>query len=208
MQGWVETLFRYPTVIFTALMLVVSAFWLLSLVGGLDFDLFGAPDVDVDADATGGGGSVAEALGLSGIPVTIAATLVVVFGWLTSMFLSETIGEYVDEHLPAGWSRTALGVGALVVALGLAALCARPIRKALGSHKAQRKHELIGRPVRITSMRVTGDQGQGEIDDGQAGVVAQVRCPHANGLTLHSPAVVVAFDVDVDAFQVEPDDAA
>lgn len=212
MEGLVESLLRYPTVIFTALMLVVSAFWLLMLVGGLDFEIFDAPDLDVDVDgidgAEGGAGSFMDGLGLSGIPVTIAGTLIIVFGWLTSMLLSETLGDYVDDHMPSGWSHTTLGVAALAIAVVLAGVAARPIRKALGSHKAVRKHELIGRPVRITSMRVTGSQGQGEIDDGQAGIVAQVRCDHANGLTLHSRAVVVGFDADEDAFTVEPDDSA
>jgi len=212
MEGLLGTLLRYPTVIFTALMLVVSAFWLLMLVGGLDFEIFDAPDLDVDVDgidgAAGGAGSFMEGLGLSGIPVTIAGTLVIVFGWITSMLLSETLGDYIDDHLPAGWSHTTVGVAALVIAFVLAGLAARPIRRALGSHKAVRKHELIGRAVRITSMRVTATQGQGEIDDGQAGVVAQVRCDHANGLTLHSRAIVVGFDAGEDAFTVGPDDSA
>lgn len=212
MEGLVESLLRYPTVIFTGLMLVVSAFWLLSLIGGLDFELFDVPDMDLDVDgldgadgAEAGGGSVFQALGLSGVPVTIAFTLVIVFGWLTSLLISETLDEVIEDVLPAGWSPAVVGVIALVIGVILAGFCVRPIAKALGSHKAVRKHELVGRSVRITTRHVTATSGQGEIDDGQAGIVAQVRCDHANGLTLHSRAIVVGFDAAQDAFEVEPD---
>ena len=218
MEGLVESLLRYPTVIFTGLMLVVSAFWLLSLIGGLDFEVFDVPELDLDVDgldgldgadgAEAGGGSMFQALGLSGVPVTIAATLVIVFGWLTSLLLSETIDEYIGDVLPAGWSPAVVGIGALVIGIVLAGFCVRPIRKALGSHKAVRKHDLVGRAVRITTRQVTAKSGQGEIEDGQAGIVAQVRCDHVNSLTLHSRAVVVGFDAEQDAFEVEPDDTA
>ena len=55
-------------------------------------------------------------------------------------------------------------------------------------------------------MRVTDDQGQAEIEDGGAGIVAQVRCDHFNQMTLHSRAVVVGYDAADDAFAVEPAD--
>lgn len=62
----------FPTMLFTAALIVVAGFWLLVLCGVAERDEF---DSDVDA----------EALHLDVVPVSVAASLFVTVGWMLSM---------------------------------------------------------------------------------------------------------------------------
>ncbi len=182
------------------------------MVGGLDFDIFDVDvdldgDVDGDVDGHGAAASFLDVLGLSGLPVTIAISLLVFFGWVASLFLTESLDGVIPEDLPFGLTRWGIGIGALLIAIPFAALVARPIKRKLKTQQAVHKHDLIGRGCRITTQRVTDSFGQGEIDDGGAGILAEVRCDHVNGMKRHSRAIVVGFDRDADAFSVEADPA-
>jgi hypothetical protein len=211
MDEFLRALLEPPTVIFTGLMAIVLLFWVIASLGAidvdfLDFDVDLDTDVDADVDVDGGGGGLLETLGFAGLPVSIAGTAVVLFAWIGSYVLNEWVGPNLEETLSAGASRIAVFVAASILSMIAASLALRPVRNALGNYKAVSKHALLGRFCRVTSLRVSADQGQGEIEDGGAGIVAQVRCVHFNQLQLHSRAIVVGYDADEDAFTVEPAD--
>ena len=66
---------------------------------------------------------------------------------------------------------------------------------------------VIGRPgrtCRITTLRVDGTFGQAEIDDGGAGLVAQVRCLRSNRLTRDTQALVFDYDEAEGVYHVAP----
>jgi hypothetical protein len=99
----------FPTVVFTVLLLIAGAYWMLVIVGAagmdvLDFDI----DVEIGADGAaegaaeaaaegaaegategaghGGGGGIVGALmaaiRVKGVPLTIVLSLVVFYGWI------------------------------------------------------------------------------------------------------------------------------
>lgn len=63
---------RFPTVIFTTALVVALGFWLLVLLGRA-----GTRDFDADAPAL--------AKVFKGVPVTVAASVVMMSGWLVSL---------------------------------------------------------------------------------------------------------------------------
>ncbi|MFC8131177.1 hypothetical protein [Streptomyces sp. NPDC057302] len=62
----------FPAILFSAALPVVLGFWLLVALGGADAESF---DADVDAGA----------VGLGGVPVAVAASLLIVTGWCASL---------------------------------------------------------------------------------------------------------------------------
>ncbi|MFG2334315.1 hypothetical protein ACGFMM_32595 [Streptomyces sp. NPDC048604] len=72
MGEFLDAAVGFPSMLFTAALIVVAGFWLLVLFGLAERDGF---DSDVDV----------EALRLGGVPVSVAATLSIVVGWLLSV---------------------------------------------------------------------------------------------------------------------------
>src|SRR4051812_49976174 len=71
MGGFVDAALSFPTVMFSFLLAVVVLYWLAVLFGGADTDSLGG-------DAFGG-------LGLGGVPVTVALSLLVAVAWFVSL---------------------------------------------------------------------------------------------------------------------------
>ena len=67
-----------------------------------------------------------------------------------------------------------------------------------------RKHQLIGKICVVHTMEVTATFGQAEIDDGEAGILIQVRCERLNDLKRGSTALVYDYDREAAVFLVSP----
>ncbi|MGW6057242.1 hypothetical protein [Streptomyces sp. NPDC055189] len=103
MGEFLHSVAGFPAILFSAALPVVLGFWLLVALGGADADSF-----DADADA--------GAVGLSGVPVSVAASLLTVVGWFTSLTGSILIGRAA----PAGLVHAAADVALLFLSLLLA----------------------------------------------------------------------------------------
>jgi hypothetical protein len=107
---------RLPTVLFSAALLVVAGFWLLVLLGGAEHDSF---DGDADIDA----------IGIGGVPVTVAVSLLIAVTWFTSL-TGTALLHWSDA---SGALHSALALGLLVVTLliawGVTRLLVRPLAK-------------------------------------------------------------------------------
>ena len=206
MGEFLTSVLMYPTVIFSGLMILVLMFWMVAMLGAIDIEILDIDadfDGDADLDVDGGGGLI-DAFGFAGMPISIAISTIILFGWIVCLVLNAYAMPSVSEVLPKGASRVVVFLASAVLAVVLAAIALRPVRKVFTGHKAVSKHALTGRNCRITSMTVTAEQGQGEIEDGGAGIVAQLRCAQFNTLELHSRAIVVGYDAEQDAFTIEP----
>ncbi|MFV0128856.1 hypothetical protein ACLGI4_14235 [Streptomyces sp. HMX112] len=67
-EEFLRAVAAFPTVLFTAALVVVIGFWLLVLLG-----VAGTADFDTDVDG--------DALGLGGVPVSVALSLVIAQSW-------------------------------------------------------------------------------------------------------------------------------
>ncbi|MFD5815797.1 hypothetical protein [Streptomyces sp. NPDC127038] len=116
MGASVEAATGLPGILFTAALAVSVCFWLLAAVGAVAVDTF---DADVDL----------QALGMGGVPVSVALSLLTALAWLvdvgvTALFaLLDTSGPTaVALHLAAPG-------GALLVAWRLTCLIVRPLHR-------------------------------------------------------------------------------
>lgn len=106
----------FPAIFFSAALPVVLGFWLLVAFGGADADSF---DADVDAGA----------VGLGGVPVAMAATLLTIVGWVTSLTGSIVIGRTAGTGLAHAAADVALLLLSLLIAWRVTRHLVRPLAK-------------------------------------------------------------------------------
>ncbi len=190
MGGFVEAALSFPTVLFTFLLAVVVLYWLVVLLGAADTDSLGD-------EAFGG-------LGLGGVPVTVAVSVLVAVAWFVS--LAATV--LLDPLGAPAAGLLALG-GALVAGWAVTRLVVLGLRRLLpGGEEPSRRH-LVGRTGVIRTQRVTATFGQAEVAaaDGSTALV-QVRQTGRDDLRYGTTAVLYDFDADGEFFWVVPADVA
>jgi len=105
-----------PAILLTAALVVVVCFWLLAAVGVVGV---GAFDTDVDL----------RAWRMSGVPVTVAFSLVTVFAWSLSVGAAVVLAAFAPPALVTGVLGLVVPVGALFVAWAVTRLTVRPLHR-------------------------------------------------------------------------------
>lgn len=208
MSEFLTAILAFPTVLFTLPLGVVLLYWLLVLLGALDLDLFDFGGVGGEGDGIGledeGDSDFLDVLGLGGVPATFALSLLVFFSWILCLAASQTLLALDVEGGLAGAGAAALSLG---VALPLAGLAVRPLRRFFVTDRAIENRSLVGKVCTVATLRVDERYGQAEIADGGAGLLVQVRSTQPdNGLRRGDQAIVYEYRDEV--FWVSPLDRA
>lgn len=214
MGEFLGAVLRFPTVLFTFLLVVVIGYWLLVLLGAIDLDAdagaaIDGATVDGDAGASGGFMGVLDGLGLGGVPTTVVGSLMIAVAWFTSL-----AGSALLAGFSAGpWVVAALSIGvlvaALVVAWLIAWLVALPLRHFFPLGPLTSRNDFVGGVCVIRTGTVTVDFGQAEVTsaDGSSAVI-QVRQAGNDRFSAGSTAVIYDYDAKGEFFWVMPVDAA
>jgi hypothetical protein len=226
----VRFLFSDANLLPTCLMILVTIYWLLMIVGIVGVDLF---DVDVDADlgldadfdvdldvdggaTTAGGAQVSgstttgdqtplraifEFLYISDIPVVIVASAFVFWFWLCIVFLN----YFFNPELTIGWS-VLMAFPSSLVAVFATRLTMMPVAMVFKKHPPEdntRKH-MVGRIGRVTSTEVTEKFGQLEVArPGETELVLNVTCKPSDRLKKGDAAKIISYNTDDGTFLVE-----
>ncbi|MFF2852415.1 hypothetical protein ACFVT5_39870 [Streptomyces sp. NPDC058001] len=211
MGMFLETVAGFPTVLFSAALVVVIGFWVLVAVGVSDTDSF-----DADADL--------GSWGLGGVPVTVSVSLVTALAWFTSLTATVLLAPVVPS---GGTLRSFVHLlvlaGALLVAWRLTRWLVRPLATLFPDEPGPSRQDFVGRICTIRTGRVDTGFGQAEVAarDGSTAVV-QVRLSAADAraaadlrsvtgdgsLGLGSTGLLYAYDEPGEFFWVAPYDAA
>jgi len=220
----VEASLQFPTVVLTIALGIVLVYWVFVLVGALDIDLLGGGDADLDvagaakgigelltggakagaeavhagADADLDGGGWWHGLGLGDVPVTISVSLIAMLGWCSSLLVMHYAGG------AAGWLRVIVLVGAILVALPIAALLLRPLAPVFAVQEAKSNADYVGHACTITTGSVDDSFGQATVEDGGTVLVIPVRCEQGGKLARGDRALIIEFDRAREAYVVEP----
>ncbi|GAA5004153.1 hypothetical protein GCM10025734_42180 [Kitasatospora paranensis] len=125
MRGFLGAVTGYPTAVFTFALIVVVGYWVLVLVGGVH--VHGARGGHGGhsgghhggghhghGHGHGGGGlrhpGLQRAVGLGGVPVTVAVSLVVAFAWFTALTGGAWLGSR-GRGSCSRWRWSAVGRG-------------------------------------------------------------------------------------------------
>lgn len=203
MRGFLGAVTGYPTVVFTFALAVVVGYWVLVLVGAAHphgaSGGHGGHGGGHHGRGHGGGrhghAGPARLLGLAGVPITVAVSLVVAFAWFTALTGRVWLG---------GGARWFLLPVALVGGWVGARLLVMPLRRLMPEQlPPPSRQDFVGLGCVIRTGRVGPDFGQAEVRaaDGSSAVV-QVRQTHDDaagpGDVLRAGASALIYDYDAE----------
>lgn len=208
MENLLQLLVSFPVVPFTVLLGIVLAYWLFVGVGALGIDALdsdGAFGGGVKAGAEGADGLL-ESLGLGGVPVTVAISVVAFIGWSTSLLATQLAAPVLGASPLFGWvGGSLILLASLFVAFFAGGRSLGPLRRIFVSADApDRRSAILGRVCTISSGKVDGRFGQATMSDGGAGLILNVSCDRPNQLAKGDRALVLGYDAARDTYEIEP----
>lgn len=213
MDAFLTSITSYPGFLPTVLVGVLLVFWLLAIVGLVDFEQFG-PDFGVEpglhgVEADAGGsevhGGMLVALGLHRLPFSVVVSTIGFFWWLATLLGAQYLLPWVPG--PNWLGGTVWLLIALVIAVPVAAFCVRPLQPLFHVHTATQVHDLIGRVCTVVTGSVDERFGHAEVQlGGGAPVQIKVGCVAPNALRRGSRALILEHDAARDRYRIEPYD--
>ncbi len=171
----------YPTFVFTGLVMFVTLYWLVSLLGMADMDAVDLGDVGGDV---GGDGDISSAgvfsglllkFGLYGVPLIIILSLVSLIGWLLSYLYTSLLHQYFDSGILYYVFGTGALILVLVVSMWLTGIIISPIRKKFAKIPKRIAANNIGKIAIVRTLSVTDIHGEAVLGDGGAGLILRIR---------------------------------
>ncbi len=230
MDEFLTSALSFPTVVFTVLLGVAAVYWLLVFIGAMGMDALdldhgsdhGAGHADVghsagDGDAAHADGHGHDAHGhdgplhvvkgwsafvgllkLNAVPVSISLSLVFFWAWLAS----HVANHYLLGPGAGGLAKVGVAIAALVLALPLASLTARPLAPFFRTHAASHRATLVGKVVMVDTSVVDRNFGVAKAEDGGAGLQIEVRADVPNSFKRGDRALIVAYDEARESFEI------
>ncbi len=197
MDDFLQYIFSFPIIAFTIPLMIMIVFWIFALLGTIDIEILD-PDIDSES-ADGTGSSFLESLGLDGVPLTVAITLVEIYGFVFVYLARKFITPLFDGILTATASGFVTAIFSLVLAIPFAAYTSKPLRRVFVTHEAIEKSDLIGTYCIVTTQTVTQTFGQARAEDG---MIYSVRTAPDQQIAGGSTVVLIDFNKDDDTYTV------
>lgn len=204
----------YPTIVFTGLVMFVTLYWVVSLLGLADMDSVDLGDLggDVGGDAdisnlssTGFFTGLMLKFGLYGVPLIIILSLISLIGWLLSYLYTSFLHQNVDSGILYYVFGTGALVFVLVISMWLTGLIISPIRKNIAKIPKCNASSNIGKIAVVRTLSVTDKHGEAVLNDGGAGLILKIRSDMSdNQLKQGDKVVLVAYLDDANTYQVTP----
>ena len=200
----------YPTIVFTGLVMFVTLYWVVSLLGLADMDSVDLGDVGGDVDvsnlsSTGFFTGLMLKFGLYGVPLIIILSLISLIGWLLSYLYTSFLHQNVDSGILYYVFGTGALVFVLVISMWLTGLIISPIRKNIAKIPKRNASSNIGKIAVVRTLSVTDKHGEAVLNDGGAGLILKIRSDMSdNQLKQGDKVVLVAYLDDANTYRVTP----
>ena len=210
MTSFLDAALAYPTMIYTALLGLVLFYWLLAIVGLVDFEAGGLEieaDLQADADVSDLGtlAGYLVALGINGVPFSIVVSLMVLLSWVFSCLLGMWLLPLMPTALLSAVAGTAVLLLCPLFALPITARVIRPMRGLFVTHNAMSNQELVGRTCKVLTSRVDETFGRAEVSTRGASVNISVWAETPNELVKGSLARIIDYDPDRQRYLIASD---
>ena len=213
MSELLHVAFMPVNLFFTVLLLLVLLYWIMVILGALDFDFLDIDfdtdadvDMDVDADADmdlQGDGilrSLLEFFYVGEIPVMVLVSLFGLCAWLISV-----LGNYYLNPTSSLILLVPILAGNLFVSCILVKIMAIPLRKLFDDPNASR--DVMGRICRIVTSEVTAQRmGQGEMPSKGAPLLMNVLAEGDHVFHKDDEAVIVGQNKETGVYLISPVD--
>ncbi len=207
---YITQISSYPTVVFTALVMFVTLYWIISLLGMADMDSVDMGDAGGDgADLTSTGVFTGLMLkfGLYGVPLIIILSLISLIGWVLSYFYTRFLHQNVDSGILYYLFGTGALIFVLVVSMWLTGLIISPIRKNIANIPKRNAASNIGKTATVRTLSVTDMHGEAELHDGGAGLILKVRIDDEwqNAPLQYGDKVMLSeYIPEINAYRIQP----
>ncbi len=209
MIGFYDAATSFPTALLTVLLAAVLGYWLLAIVGLVEFDDGGLSldmDVEMDGVELGAVASYLVAFGLSGVPISVVVTLIVLLAWTLCCLAAMWLLPLLPGSVPGALGGIAALVVSLAAALPVTAAVLRPMRGLFVTHAARSNASLIGESCKILTRSVDAGFGRAEVSTRGASLNIKVWAQAPNALRRGSVARILDYDAASGRYQVVPED--
>ncbi len=191
----------YPTIIFTGLVMFVTLYWVVSLLGMADMDSVDLGESGGDADvstlsSTGFFTGLMLKFGLYGVPLIIILSLISLIGWLLSYLYTSLLHQYFDSGVLYYLFGTGALIFVLVVSMWLTGIIISPIRKNIAKIPKRNSSNNVGKIAVVRTLSVTDKHGEAELNDGGAGLILKIRSDTNDGLLKQGDRVMLVEYLD------------
>jgi hypothetical protein len=192
MNQFHQTATSFPTLVYTILLIICMAFWLIGLLGFGGFDTI---DIDTEFDTEAGSpdGMAGFLLryNLNHVPLTIILTLFALFGWILSFLIIVYLGPFIPTSILTFIFDIGVRLITAYLSLLLTSQAIRPIRMLFMTLNVDEKIHIIGQTAVVRSSHVTDSSGEALLNDGGAGILLNVRTASKNQTFSKGDEVVV-----------------
>lgn len=191
----------YPTIIFTGLVMFVTLYWIVSLLGMADMDSVDLGESGGDADVStlssiGFFTGLMLKFGLYGVPLIIILSLISLIGWLLSYLYTSFLHQYFDSGVLYYLFGTGALIFVLVVSMWLTGIIISPIRKNIAKIPKRNSSNNVGKIAVVRTLSVTDKHGEAELNDGGAGLILKIRSDTNDGLLKQGDRVMLIEYLD------------
>lgn len=199
MDSFLEYAFSFPVIAFTIPLLIMIVFWIFALLGTIDIEILDFQSEAESDSADGTSSSFLESLGLDGVPLTVAITLVEIYGFIFVYLGRKYLTPFFDGFISATAAGLLIAAVSLIAAIPFAAYTSRPLKRIFRTHEGVRKSELIGITCVVTTQTVTDTFGQARAEDG---MIYSVRTAPGAPISGGATVVLIDFDKENDTYLV------
>ena len=221
MPSFWEVIASWPAIVYSVLLLVVLAYWILAVVGVFDFHHHGPEfdfhhggdlhagihidhDLDHKPDEISELASFLMAMGLDGVPFSIVVSLLILIPWMLVCLAA----QWLIPAIPFASLRGLTGVAAIVVAqmiaIPITARAIRPLRGLFVRHSALHNRALVGQRCKVLTLTVDDRFGRAEATVGNTAYNLSVRATTPNQLTRGHEAMIIEYDEDTGSYLIAP----
>ena len=218
MELFLTNLLSFPVIIYTFLMAIIICYWLLAVLGAVDIEMFdlsfdmdldleidGDIGTDIDSSASGLKGVTGFMLkwGLTGVPVTVVISILIAFAWL----ICYVVVSIFYPLIPMEILKTILGYLLLIISFALAipmtSWIIKPLKHLFITHDAVKKSTLIGSECLVKTGKVTPTFGQATYDDGEAGMIFDVRAEESDGIKKGDLVILIEYNEEEGSYKIK-----
>lgn len=189
---------RYPTAIFTGLVLLCLLYWIALIVGVVDID---ALDFGGDSASAESASGLLMKFGLAEMPNTLVISAIAVVGWLLSFWICASLVRVIPGGPVGLVVNTAILLGTLPLAARLSGWLLAPVRPLFTQMHREHRFEVIGHSAVVRTGEVSPSFGEATVEDGGAGLILKVRSFPGEQFK-HGDRVVVVERLDDGSFRV------
>ncbi len=209
MDAFLINVSSFPTMIYSIGLVVVGGYWMLVLLGLFDFDVFDIDadfgiDADGDISQVGNVAGLLTSMGLTGVPITVVISLLLLNSWFICYFASELIPVFPQFIFLV---QILIGLGIIVlsflISIPITATMIKPLK---GLFKKINQEpiamSIIGRSCRVRSSRVDNDFGEAECFYNGASLIVKVRSCGDQKFVTGDTVVLLKHNVEQDTYDV------